>query len=345
MRYSAVPIKVCPQCNLTFEPNTIVCFRCCTLLMIRYDETPQIVTLAGNRFKNPTLVERGGSSIVLKAQDSMTEKCVAMKLLDEKRFGLRQLAKVKERFLREQNAVVALKEHENIVPLVCLSAADEEAMYIVTDFVDGINFSRVIGMLRKLKRDFFISIFAQVCSALEHAHEQGVIHCDLKPNDIILTEGANGTTLVKLIDFGKGSPLLHSDNMLQQLTDHGDLFGDPHYMSPEQCSNISIDRCSNVYSVGCMMFEALTGRRPIAGEHWAAVLIEKMTKQTPDIVQTDQLDREDPLLRVALKAMSHRREDRFQTAYDLKTELLRCEQMESVPQCDYSELPAQTFGT
>src|SRR5262249_45675712 len=145
---------------------------------------------------------------------------------------------------------------------------EDDQPYLVMDFVNGITLSE------KLKRDGPMSartatrVFAQVCFGLSYAHDQGIVHRDIKPSNIMLVDGATlgAEGSVKIVDFGLAKLTASDDGEIQALTRTGEIFGSPLYMSPEQCTSGVVDHRSDIYSLGCVLFEALTGAPPHMGQ-------------------------------------------------------------------------------
>lgn len=323
--------KVCPACRSTFSIDSVVCSGDGTLLMVRAHDK-LIGKVFGDRFELVEWLADGGTSRVYIAEDESTGKRVAVKFIDERRFTAAQCERLKQRLVREQETTSRFGFHKNIVTMIAVGEG-----FIATELVDGISLTDLIQEAKNLQPAHFLSVFGQICQALQHAHDLETCHSDLKPNDILLSEKDDGSLLVRLLDFGKGPALLHSDNWEQQLTEVGDIFGDSRYLSPEQCNNQPIDARSNIYSVGCMLYETLTGTPPFDGEHWGAVLIKKMLEKVPDTSSFDHTSLENPLMTIALKAMAFEPGDRFQSAFEFKQELLKCGGAEELPSVSYSD--------
>jgi serine/threonine-protein kinase len=142
---------------------------------------------------------------------------------------------------------------------------------MVMEYVDGITLADVISADGQIQVDRFLSIFDQVCQGLAHAHAHGIVHRDIKPGNIMLTHDDVGAETVRIMDFGMAK-LLHDaeswshDSALSDLTKTGETVGSPLYMSPEQIRAATIDQRSDLYSLGCVMYESLTGEPPFVGK-------------------------------------------------------------------------------
>src|SRR5262249_22826920 len=149
--------------------------------------------------------------------------------------------------------------------------------YFVMEFVDGESLAKLIASEGPLGTTLAVDIFKQICDGLTHAHQKGLIHRDLKPSNIILTKTESGATSVKIIDFGIAKVV--STQAEDKLTRTEEIFGSPQYMSPEQCQGDELDGRSDIYSLGCVMYEAITGRAPFVGESPIQVIVQHLNQQ------------------------------------------------------------------
>jgi len=200
----------------------------------------------------------GGMSIVYKAQDLLLDRTVAIKCLsgDVQEEGL-------SRFRREGIATGKL-DSPHIVNVHELFIAPEQNPYLVMDYVQGEPLSNIIRLNGKLNVKRAVHIIIQAAQALEHAHSRGIVHRDIKPSNMIVTTVGGDHNFVKIVDFGIAK-LQTPDEHGQQLTKAGDVFGSPIYMSPEQCSGLTVDSRSDIYSLGCVFYEMLVGEPPLLG--------------------------------------------------------------------------------
>lgn len=204
-----------------------------------------------NNYKIIDKIGEGAMAIVYKARQLSTGRTVAIKTL---KFVDQDLA---ERFSREVSIHSNLK-HKNIVEAIeCISTPFGRS-YFVMEYLDGISLEdQIIQHGRCNKPHQIANIITQICDALECAHNQGIIHRDVKPENVVLiTE--DGKTVVKVLDFGVAK--IQED--LQRLTKTGVVLGSPAYMSPEQCLGKNLDQRSDIYSLGVMAFELITGNLP-----------------------------------------------------------------------------------
>ncbi len=214
-------------------------------------------TIAG-RLEIISKLGEGGMAVVYKARHVMLDRIVAVKLIKP---GMMQ-AKAAMRFQQEAKAATTLN-HKNIAT-VREFGYDENGAYLVMDFVDGIPLSDVIKQEGKLNSERTKKIISQICDGLEHAHNSGVVHRDLKPANIIIARNSSGEEFPKIVDFGIAK--LVDEESQGNLTQTGEVFGTPNYMSPEQCLGKKADRRSDIYSLGCVLHECLTGAPPFVSE-------------------------------------------------------------------------------
>ncbi len=219
-------------------------------------------------------IGKGGMAVVYKAKHLVMNKLVAVKLLLP---HLTSDPTSLKRFQQEAQATATLN-HPNIVHIHDCGLTDGQA-FIIMDFIDGQSLEQVIQKEGKFAPERALEIFVQISEALNHAHERGIIHRDLKPSNVMLTSDKNGFDMVKVVDFGIAK-LLMNDNgeTMQNLTQTGDVFGSPLYMSPEQCSGQKLDNRSDIYSLGCLMYEVLTGQPPIVGKNFLDTMQKHLTE-------------------------------------------------------------------
>ncbi|MFO7180538.1 MAG: protein kinase, partial [Pseudomonadota bacterium] len=209
-------------------------------------------------------------------QMGSTVRKVAIKTLHQ---HLSREPSVLARFHRECGTVAEL-EHPNTIKVYDFGSTTDGRLYIAMEFVAGRSLAAVIEAEKRLAPDRVVKILRQVCGALDEAHGKGIIHRDLKPDNVVLTDRAGETDFVKVLDFGIAARSESGDAQREQkLTQQGMVLGTPPYMSPEQFTGKALDARSDVYSLGVMAYEMLTGRLPFHAEtpwEWAT---QHMTAQ------------------------------------------------------------------
>jgi tRNA A-37 threonylcarbamoyl transferase component Bud32 len=279
-------------------------------------------TIVARRFEVIEQIGSGGMGTVYKvAHQLLRDKVLALKVM--KSITSREIA---QRFQQEARALCKLK-HPHIVALREFGVDDHGVAYMAMDYVEGTPLSRFIretfadpdperrqNSIRQL-----VDCAIQVCDALEHAHNQHIYHRDLKPSNIMVTQSPSGLH-VTILDFGiakVNDPI--GEEREHTLTRTGDLFGSPPYMSPEQCLGHPVDERSDLYSLGCVMFEALTGAPPYLGRSPYATMSMHIHQEPPSLNE-GSLGGEFPgvLDEIVSKLLQKKAELRFQTAGELK---------------------------
>jgi serine/threonine-protein kinase len=243
----------------------------------------------------------------------------AMKILKPE---LVQDEEAKERFEREVQTIRKLR-HRNVVSVCDFGKLRNGQAYIVMDFLEGDSLFRVLRRGEQLGVKRTCLIFLQICDAMAHAHRSGIVHRDLKPSNIILFRGGANRELVKIVDFGiaKVAHLWQDSHMT--LTQDGQIFGSPAYMSPEQCLSEQIDYRADIYSVGCMMFECLTGAQPFAADQPLVLMFKHVNEPVPCFSAVNPESRISPHLEsVVSKALAKDPNDRYQDIVELERALL-----------------------
>lgn len=288
-----------------------------------FDGDQPAVLSIGDTFADKYLIKaqigRGGMGRIYKALHLHTDRVVAIKVL------LPQLAsdrRVVRLFQEEAKAASALV-HQNTVQILDFGVTREGQSFLVMDYIEGVSFESILRRDRHLSIDRFYSIFEQVCDALIAAHAKDIIHCDIKPSNIVLLPNSIGFDTVKLIDFGLAKILPPPQSSIQaQLTDSFEVSGSPAYMSPEQCRGGKLDARSDLYSLGCVMYEALTGQQA-AGGSCAMECIARHLQEMPPRFEQSCPDRRVPkaLEHIVFALLQKMPEARFQTARQVKNAL------------------------
>ncbi|MDZ4834907.1 MAG: serine/threonine-protein kinase [Candidatus Melainabacteria bacterium] len=311
-------VKKCPACNEEYQDtNLVVCPKDRTMLL-----TPQKDELIGqilnDRYKVVEEVGRGGMSAVYKGIHELMDRTVAIKVL------LPQLVSDTisiKRFQQEAQAASHL-QHPNVITVYDYGFVASGQPYLVMDFLEGESLSDIIRHEKQCSTKRMIPIFMQACEALEHAHQKGVIHRDLKSSNIMLIDFEGKKDFVKVVDFGIAKLMPSSGKQSQNLTQTGEVFGSPIYMSPEQCMAQSLDARSDIYSMGAMMYESLTGQPPLMGNSIIDTMQMHMSTP-PKPFREIRADLEIPeaLERVVLKALAKKPEQRYQSMQELRDAL------------------------
>jgi serine/threonine protein kinase/tetratricopeptide (TPR) repeat protein len=264
----------------------------------------------GGRYEVIEELGEGGMGIVYKVFDRKIEEKVALKVLAPEIAGDE---KTIERF-RNELKLARKVSHRNVCRMYDLSE-EEKTPFITMEFVPGENLKSLIRRVDQLSKAKAISIAKQVCEGLNEAHRMGVVHRDLKPQNIMVDSEGNA----RIMDFGIARSI-----RTKSITETGMIIGTPEYMSPEQVEGLGVDHQSDIYSLGVILFEMLTGRVPFRGETPLSVILKHKTEQPPD---PRKYDEQIPvaLSRAILKCMEKDKKKRYQTANALLDDLIDIE--------------------
>jgi serine/threonine protein kinase len=234
--------------------------------------------IIGGQFEVLTKLGSGGMSSVYRCLDMFVERTVAVKVLFA---DCVNNPKALSRFRREAKAIAKL-DHANIVRLHSFNF-DLSSPYIVMEHIEGITLADLIETNGPLDVEQVFRLADQLCGALQYAHANGVIHRDLKPSNIIIERFDSRHVQAKILDFGIAKMV---DDTTPGATSTGELFGTPAYMSPEQALGKSVDRRSDQYSLGCVLFECLTGTPPFVGSGQLSVLMQHVQSDAPSLEES-----------------------------------------------------------
>lgn len=279
-------------------------------LAVMYEDVAVVMSkdpLVGAEFAGYRILEpigRGGMGAVYLADSEQHGEQVAVKVMLPELTGNQEF---RERFIREAQSGL---EHPNIVPI--LDAGDVDGvLYITMRYVDGVDLKALVGREEKLSAARVVAILEQAAGALDHAHENGIVHRDVKPQNILVREpeGSGRIDTVYLTDFG----LVKRISSQSSFTTSAYLMGTLHYMAPEQIEGKPLDGRTDVYALGCVIYECLTGSVPFDKESEVAVLWSHMNDEPPSAVALEPL-LPDAVDLVLAKAMAKSPDDRFLTA-------------------------------
>src|SRR4051794_19205092 len=263
-----------------------------------------------DRYELEELVGTGGMSSVFRAHDRLLDRKVALKVLHEQYSDDEEYV---ERFRREARAVAALS-HPNIVTVIDRGEHDGR-QFIVFEYVDGDNLKTVIQRSGPFPVPSALELTIQVARALSFAHQSGLVHRDVKPQNVLL----NGDGRAKVTDFG----IARSLDVQHGMTQTGTVLGTSDYIAPEQAQGQRVDEHTDVYSLGVVMYELLTSEVPFPGENFVAVAMRHINEPPPAI--RDKRPDVPPRVEAAIqKAMAKDPADRFPTMAEFCQELEAC---------------------
>jgi len=263
-------------------------------------------TIAG-RYELEEVVGHGGMSSVYRAHDSLLERYVALKVLHQQ---YNEDEDFVERFKREARSVAQL-QHPNIVTVID-RGEDDGRQYIVFEYIEGENLKELVVRKGRLDVRAALEIALEIARGLAFAHDHGLVHRDVKPQNVLL----NGDGGAKVTDFG----IARSLDVERSVTQTGTVLGTSNYIAPEQASGQPVDAHTDVYSLGIVLYEMLTGEVPFPGENFVAVAMKHIQEPPPSVLDA----RGDVPLRIAEmidRALEKDPEQRFPTMDAFATEI------------------------
>ena len=307
----------CVNCGKEFPGDEIICPEDGGIL-IAAKKDPAIGTIVAEKYEIQEVLGGGGMGVVYRAKHLLMQRMVAIKmLLPETVSNEYALA----RFQKEAQAASSLN-HPNILTIFDFGITDKQQPYLVMDYLKGNTLADVLDKEEYLHLQRGLSVFIQIASALSHAHQKGVIHRDLKPANIMLIEYEGQGDFVKIVDFGIAKTLHREDGQSVELTQTGQVFGSPVYMSPEQCRGTHLDARTDIYSMGCVMYRSTTGSSPFLGQD-ALELMFKHVNEKPACFEDvcPQLKIPKNFQDLVMKCLEKDPNNRYQTMLDLRKDL------------------------
>lgn len=270
-----------------------------------------------HRYRIVGQIGRGGMGTILRAEHVGLGKEVAIKVLkSELMFDKVALA----RFEQEARACAALS-HVNLVTVFDYGVTAIGQPYLVMEYVPGASLIEFLNSREDFSNIQLIDVFLQICYGLAYAHDNGVVHRDLKPGNIILSLNSQGAETAKIVDFGVAK-IEDLGGAFQMLTNTGEVFGSPNYMSPEQCRGKVVDNRTDIYAVGCILYEILVGKQLFRAESLLAVLDKQMKEAPPPIVLSKRWkDAPIELPKIVMKCLEKNPDSRYQHITEIAQEL------------------------
>jgi serine/threonine protein kinase len=306
--------RTCPTCHARFSNEAQYCPVDGTETKDATGESVPTDPWIGQRIDGRYLIERiigsGGMGVVYEAVHEALKKRMAIKVL---RPELSKTTVIVERFMREAQTASSLG-HANIASVTDFGYLPGGAPYFVMEYLEGRSLAERLD-LGPLSIDETLEFSDQIAAALTAAHEHEIVHRDLKPDNVFLAARDGERPVVKLLDFG----IAKAGGELSRITQTGTLFGTPHYMSPEQAAGQAVDRRTDVYAFGVMIYEMLTGDVPFDSDTFLGVLAKHMFEPPAPIAASNA--RLGPFEAPLLRALAKRPDDRTPDAKTLANEL------------------------
>jgi serine/threonine-protein kinase len=244
---------------------------------------PLVGTTVAGRYKIIRLLGEGGMGQVYLAEHSAIEKRIALKVL---RAEYAHKGEIVTRFQQEAISASRIK-HPNVLDVFDFGQLENGCFYLAMEFLEGNDLADELQRSRVLMPARALPIALQICRALAAAHSKGVVHRDMKPENVFLQRTADGEEIVKIVDFGiaqlkpSNEEAQAASSKQRRLTRTGMIFGTPEYMAPEQASGKHADLRCDIYAVGIILYELFTGGVPFTGETFLGVLAKHLNEQAP----------------------------------------------------------------
>jgi serine/threonine protein kinase/Tfp pilus assembly protein PilF len=309
----------CPNCRLDNPDDALYCKKCGNRLGLseEFQEMPTMTfsgypekvipgSIFAGRYRVIEDLGEGGMGEVYKVFDTEIHEKVALKLIRP------EIAADKKTITRFQNELKLARKisHKNICRMYHLSR-EKDTYYLTMEYIEGESLRSMIRMTKRLSLATSLHVAIQVCEGLAAAHRAGVVHRDLKPQNILVDKNGN----VRIMDFGIARSV-----RTKKETGTGVVLGTPEYMSPEQAEGKEVDGRSDIYSLGIILFEMVTGRPPFESDSIIQVL-QRQSAEAPPAPRTLNPEIPDSLNGIILRCLEKKREDRYQTADDLRRDL------------------------
>ena len=307
--------RVCPECGLKTEESTCPEDGEMTLVVKVGDTVDELIgQVIGGRYRIIKMVGQGGFGAVYKAQHTATGDTLAIKTLKADVEGNEDVVR---RFRKEAKVTSKLK-HPNTVRVFDFGQMDDGNLFLAMEFLDGRTLTDVMRAEAPIDYRRLVSIGLQVLKSLSEAHSKGLIHRDLKPDNIYLQNIHGEEDHVRVLDFGIAKSV---GGEQQDITSTGAVIGTPKYMSPEQARGQSVDQRTDLYSLGIILYEGLSGTPPFVAETPLAMILRRVTEEPPRVHDSVVMPTPIGLCDAVLKSLRRKPEERYASADDMAAAL------------------------
>jgi serine/threonine protein kinase len=316
----------CPHCGSAEGPDHLC-------------SAPQLALIGqvlDGRYKIEDVIGQGGMGMVFRATQTSVQRPVAIKTLNP---SLAATPQFFERFRREAEIASRLR-HPNVITIYDFGRAQDGTCYYVMELLEGESLREQVKRDGPMSLRRAVDVIEQACRGLAHAHEQGAVHRDIKPHNIMVQQ-LDGRDFVKVLDFGLVKALEAEDE--QQLTSTGQVLGTPQYMPPEQAGGEHVDHRSDLYSMGGVFYYCLTGTSPYGANTVRKALTAALTQPPPTVAAKRQgAPVPQALEDFFQKALAREKEDRFQSAQEFVDAML--DAVEGLSAEELDALPTNSVG-
>jgi serine/threonine protein kinase len=303
-------IHFCPSCGTEYEAGVWFCPRDGSSVKPRFTGPDLIGQVIADRYRVIRKIGEGGMGQVYYAEHVRINKPCALKIMNP---ALKGDPEAMGRFGREASHASRI-DHPHVATVHDFGETEDGLIFIAMDYADGDRLTDMLARERSFAPDRAIEIARQIADALAAAHENGIVHRDLKPDNVIIAR-RSGRDFAKVVDFGIAKALEAGGS--QRLTRAGFVVGTPRYMSPEQLIGDPVDTRSDIYSLGCILFEMLVGN-PVFGGATGEVRITKRLSEPPPSPRGENPRISEELDLIVRRALGRAPEDRYQTAADMQ---------------------------
>ena len=316
-------LKICPQCGTEYELDQRFCPKDGSTLKSQSATADIVGDVIAERYHVLKKLGEGGMGAVYLAEHVKMGRKSAVKIMNP---GMVNDADAIQRFNREATNASKIT-HTNVAAIYDFGETRDGLIYLAMEFIEGDSLTAVIEKAGALPAQRAANIACQTADGLSVAHEMGIVHRDLKPDNIMIAKNRDGSDCVKVVDFGIAKA---TENTNQKVTKTGMVVGTPEYMSPEQLAGDKLDGRSDIYSLGLVTFNMLTGKLPFPSETVQESMIMRLTDRPRTLVEmTGQEHWPQALQDVLDKALARDVADRYQNAAQFGRDLLKA--VESIP--------------